>query len=82
MFYHLAFGLAKNIPKAIDLLTISDKAGNSQSSYQLFVIYTHEEGFKDVKKAYKHLEKALFNGVTQFDELHKLFKENFDELAP
>jgi hypothetical protein len=33
VFYHLAFGLAKNIPKAIDLLTISDKAGNSQSSY-------------------------------------------------
>lgn len=47
----------------------------------MFVIYTHEEGFKDLKKAYKHLEKALFNGVTQFDELHKLFKENFDELS-
>lgn len=69
----MAFGLSKNVPKAIDLLTISDKAGNSQSSYQLYVIYTHEEGFKDVKKAYKHLEKALFNGVTQFEELHKLF---------
>jgi hypothetical protein len=29
VFYHLAFGLSKNVPKAIEFLNISDKAGNS-----------------------------------------------------
>ena len=29
VFYHLAFGLPKNVPKAIDLLTTSAKQGNA-----------------------------------------------------
>jgi hypothetical protein len=44
------------------------------------VIYTHEEGYKNLTKAYNHLEKSLFNGATFFDELHTLFKDNYDEL--
>lgn len=33
VFYHLAFGVQKNVPKAVELLLKSAKAGNAQSSY-------------------------------------------------
>jgi len=35
VFYHLAFGVPKNLQKAVDLLTVSAKQGNGQSQYQL-----------------------------------------------
>jgi len=50
--------------------------------WQLSVIYIHEEEFKDAVKAYKYLENALSCGVTEFDTLHKLFIDNYDQLAP
>ena len=81
VFYHLGYGVARNIEKAIELLKRSSKVGNGQSSYQLYVIYSQEEGFKDARKAYYYLEKAIQYGVTMFDEFEKLFKDNFDELA-
>ena len=51
------------------------------SSYQLYLIYGFEEGHKDVKKAYKYLEKACQYGVTGFDDFTKLFKDNYDALC-
>lgn len=45
------------------------------------MIYTNEEGFKDAKKAYYYLEKAIQYGVTMFDDFQKLFKDHYDELA-
>lgn len=39
VFYHLGFGLSKNLDKAIEYLTKSAKFGNGQSSYQLALIY-------------------------------------------
>ncbi len=59
VFYQQAFGVSKNIDKAIDFLTRSAKLGNGQSNYQLFIIYSVEESHKDVKKAYAYLEKAI-----------------------
>jgi TPR repeat protein len=76
VFYHIAFGVGKNVEKAIEYLTKSARAGNGQSCYQLFLIYYQEEGFKDVVKAYQYLEKGIMNGCSHFDELHALFKEH------
>ena len=81
VYYHLGIGVAKNVEKAIDLLRKSSKVGNGQSSYQLYVIYSQEEGFKDVVKAYYYLEKAIQVGVTMFDDFQKLFKENYEQLS-
>ncbi len=67
VFYHIAFGVSKNVEKAVENLTKSSIAGNGQSCYQLFLIYSQEEGFKDVKKAYYYLEKGILNGVSNFD---------------
>jgi hypothetical protein len=47
----------------------------------LATIHSQEEGFKDPKKAYYNLEKAVLNGVSNFDDLHHIFKENYDDLA-
>ena len=82
VFYNLGWGVSKNIDKAIEYLTKSSKEGNGQSSFQLYVIFTSEEGYKDAKKAYHYLEKACLVGVTMFDSLHQLFQDNYDELLP
>jgi TPR repeat protein len=77
VFYHLAFGVPKNIERAIELLTKSAIAGNGQSCHQLFLIYSDEaEGQVNVKKAYYFLEKGILNGVSLFDSLHEFFKKN------
>ena len=75
-------GVTKNVDKAIQLLTEASKAGNGQSSYQLFIIYSKVEGKKDVVQAYKCLNRAVTRGVTYFDELNAYFKDNYDVLAP
>jgi hypothetical protein len=40
------------------------------------------EGKKDVVKAYRFLNKATTLGVTNFEQMNKYFRENFDVLAP
>ena len=79
VFYHLGFGVTKNLEKAVGYLVRSAKLGNGQSCYQLSQLYSHEEGeFRDMKKAYYYFEKALLNGLSLFDDFHALFKANFD----
>jgi TPR repeat protein len=56
--------------------------GNCLSCFQLATMYTQEEGLKNPEKAYYYLEKALLNGVSNFDDLHHIFKENQEVLAP
>lgn len=82
VFYHLAFGVPKNIPRAIEYLLKASKQGNGQSAYQLAVIFLNEEGFIDIPRAYHFFEKALLTGVSFFDEFHGFFKEHFDTLSP
>ena len=83
VFYHLAFGLSKDLDKAIALLTRSAKAGNGQSCYQLSQLYSTEQPpHRDIKKAYAYFEKAVLSGVSLFDDFHKMFIDNYDELAP
>lgn len=82
VFYHIAFGVPKNVDKAIEYLTKSARAGNGQSCFQLFLIHTEEGPHKDVKKAYRYLEKGVLNGVSNFDALQQLFKDNQDDLTP
>jgi TPR repeat protein len=83
VFYHLGFGVSKNVDKAVEYLSKAEKFGNSQSSYQLFVIHSQEEApHRSATKAYKHLEKALLAGLTFFDVLDQYFKANFEELLP
>ena len=82
VFYHLGFGVGKDVPKSLEYLKRSAKEGNGQSCYQLAVIYLNEEGFKDIPAAYKYFEKALLRGVSFFDEFHGLFKQNQDLLSP
>ncbi len=69
VFYHLAFGVPKNIDKAIELLSKSARAGNGQSCFQLYLIYTEDAPHKDIKKAYSYLQKGIYNGVSNFDAL-------------
>ena len=69
VFYHLGFGVSKNLPKAVEYLTRAAKTGNGQSCYQLAVLYMNEDGeFKNAKKAYAFFEKALLNGVSFFED--------------
>jgi TPR repeat protein len=83
VFYHLAFGVPKNLPKAVEYLTKAAKRGNGQSCYQLACLYANEEGeYLDIKKSYAFFEKALLYGVSMFDEFHGLFRAHFDVLAP
>ncbi|TNV72802.1 hypothetical protein FGO68_gene17252 [Halteria grandinella] len=82
VFYHLAFGVGKDIPKAIEYLKRAAKEGNGQSCYQLAIIHLNEEGYIDVPKAYHYFEKALLTGVSFFDEFHGLFKQHQDTLSP
>lgn len=82
VFYMEGFGVAANLDKAEAMLLRAAKMGNGQSNFQLFMLYSTCEEKKDVVKAYKQLTKAVFRGVTFFDQLHAFFKEHFDALAP
>jgi hypothetical protein len=37
---------------------------------------------KDVKKAYKYLNKSVQGGVTNFEQMNEYFKANYEVLAP
>lgn len=82
VFYHLAFGIPKNLDKAIEYLSKSARVGNGQSCYQLALIYCEDSPHRDFKKAYHFYEKALLAGVSMFDGFQALFVEHFDELSP
>mmetsp|Transcript_11751 Transcript_11751/g.8192 ORF Transcript_11751/g.8192 Transcript_11751/m.8192 type:complete len:129 (-) Transcript_11751:757-1143(-) len=82
VFYQEGFGVAKNIPKSIELLKKSAKAGNGQSCFQLYLVYSKEEEVRDNKIAYKYLIKAVESGVTYFDQMNLFFKEHQKELTP
>lgn len=86
VFYHEGFGVAKNIPKAVEYLQKAADAGNGQSMYQLFIIHSGKEGqdasHKDAVKAYDYLMDAIINGVTFFDEAISFFKANYEQIAP
>lgn len=82
VFYMEGFGVAKNLDKAETMLLRAAKMGNGQSNFQLFMLYSQYVEKKDVVKAYRQLTKAVFRGVTFFDQLHGYFKENFETLAP
>ena len=81
VMYQNGVGVSKNIEKAIENLEAASKKGNCMSSYQLYLIYGFEDGHKDIKKAYKYLEKGCQYGVTGFDDFTKLFKDNYDILC-
>lgn len=82
VFYMEGFGVARNVEKAEANLLRAAKAGNGQSNFQLFMLYSTVEEKKDLVKAYRQLNKSVSRGVTYFDQLHSFFKENFDVLAP
>jgi len=82
VFYQEGFGVARNLNKSIELLKKAARAGNGQSAFQLFLIYSKEDEVKDNKIAYKYLAKAVENGVTYFEQMNSFFKDNQDELAP
>lgn len=84
VFYHEGFGVSKNLKTAIEYLTKAAAAGNGQSMYQLFLIYSGKEdsSLKDAEKAYEYLMLAIFNGVTYFDEAVSFFVENYSVLGP
>lgn len=86
VFYHEGFGVTKNVEKAVEYLAKAASAGNGQSMYQLYLIYSGKQGqdasFKNPEKAYEYLMNAIFNGVTYFDEATEFFVENFNVLAP
>ena len=62
-FTHLGFGVSKNLSKAVELLSKSADAGHCHSMYQLYLVYSGEEGqdekMMDVEKAYSYLVKSL-----------------------
>ena len=74
--------MARNLNKSIEFLKKSARAGNGQSAFQLFLIYSKENEVKDNKLAYKYLAKAVESGVTYFEQMNSFFKDNQDELAP
>lgn len=84
VFYHEGFGLNKNLDKAIEYLTKAADAGNGQSMYQLYLIYSGkgDASAKNPEKAYEYLMRAIHNGVTYFDEAVSFFVENYAVLAP
>jgi len=84
VFYHEGFGLNKNLDKAIEYLTKAADAGNGQSMYQLYLIYSGkgDASQKNPEKAYEYLMRAIHNGVTYFDEAVSYFVENYAVLAP
>lgn len=84
VFYHEGFGVTKNLQKATEYLAKAAAAGNGQSMYQLFLIYSGKEdaSMKNPEKAYEYLMQAIYNGVTYFDEAISYFEENYAVLAP
>ena len=69
VFYMEGFGVAANLDKAEICLLQAAKAGNAQSNFQLFQLYSTVEEKKDPVKAYKQIWKAVTRGVTYFDQL-------------
>lgn len=86
VFYHEGFGVNKNVNKAIEYLTKAADAGNGQSMYQLFLIYSGKDGqdasLMNPAKAYEYLMSGIFNGVTFFDDAVKYFNDYYQVLAP
>ena len=84
VFYHEGFGVTKNLQKAVEYLAKAAAAGNGQSMYQLFLIYSGKEdaSMKNPEKAYDYLMQAIYNGVTYFDDAVSYFVENYAVLAP
>ena len=80
-FYHMGKGVEKNIAKAIEYLKRSAKMGNCLSDYELFGIYSKEEGFVDEVQAYLHLRRSCERGTSAFQELQNYFNENYQKLA-
>lgn len=82
IYYMEGFGVAMNLDKSEALLAAAAHAGNGQSLYQLFLLYSTMAPKKDVGKAYLSMIKALQMGVTQYEAADKFFKENFETLSP
>lgn len=86
VFYHEGFGVAKNLEKAILFLTKASNAGNGQSMFQLYTLFSGKEGQSkklfNAEIAYGHLLNAILHGVTYFDEAINFFKACFEVLAP
>lgn len=82
VYYMEGYGVAQNLDKSEELLLTSAKAGNGQSCYQLYILYSTMGNKKNTVKAYRFLNKALQLGVTHFEESEKYFKANFDVLSP
>jgi len=80
VFYMEGFGVSQNLDKAEELLLKAAKAGNGQSAYQLFIMYSSFPTKKNTIKAYRMMNKAVQQGVTHFEVMDKYFKENFDVL--
>lgn len=51
-YQHKGFGVTQNTDKAIESLTASDKGGNGQAAFELFLVYSIEGPKKDIVKAY------------------------------
>jgi TPR repeat protein len=81
IYYMEGFGVKKDLNKAEAHLLKAHKAGNGQSSFQLFLLFSNTIK-KDVKKAYLFLHKAVQLGVNYFEQMTKYFKDNYDVLAP
>ena len=82
VYYMEAHGVSKNLEKSESMLIKAHKAGNAQSAYQLFLLYSTMEPKKDAVKAYQYLTKAVLLGVTYFEKMTAFFKEHFTVLAP
>jgi len=76
------FGVSQNLDKSEALLLKAYKAGNAQSAYQLFVLYSTMGTKKNTVKAYRFLNKAVNMGVTHFEAMNKYFKEHYEILQP
>lgn len=59
VFYLEGFGVAQNLDKGEAALLKAAMAGNGQSHFQLFILYSSFDPKKDAAKAYKHMVKSL-----------------------
>jgi TPR repeat protein len=82
VYYMEGFGVSQDLNKAEQMLLQAYKAGNGQSAYQLFIMYSSMPTKKNTVKAYRYLTKSIQLGVTHFDVISKFFAENFDILSP
>jgi TPR repeat protein len=53
------FGVSQNLDKAEELLLQAAKAGNGQSAYQLFIMYSSFPTKKNTIKAYRMMNKSV-----------------------